>query len=176
VRSLFAPWLQRGDHFVLVGPEGAGKNMLLQHAFRALLPGVAVATVHCTSGTTAAQVIAQLRLSCTTVNTAQGRVLRPKTGLHYMLTTFKRVSRGGPNSAVKELRSVGHESRTFPTHRHARTYTRLHSNKFPRDALPGSRKKDRKQEALVSISSLLARAVSCHLHCVSRRPPRSSPG
>ncbi|KAJ4457360.1 putative Cytoplasmic dynein 2 heavy chain 1 [Paratrimastix pyriformis] len=80
VRSLFRPWLQSGEHFLLVGPEGAGKNMLLQDALTSLPCAAIVATIHCTTQTTAAQVITQLRQHCNSTNTAQGRVLRPKSG------------------------------------------------------------------------------------------------
>ncbi|KAA6325328.1 MAG: hypothetical protein EZS28_054081, partial [Streblomastix strix] len=34
LNSLFQLWIERGEHFLLVGPEGAGKHMLLRDALK----------------------------------------------------------------------------------------------------------------------------------------------
>jgi dynein heavy chain 2 len=63
--------------FILVGPEGCGKTMLLQNCF-SNLPNVRVATVNCSAQTTANHVIQKLMQTCQVFSTNQGRVLRPK--------------------------------------------------------------------------------------------------
>ena len=63
--------------FILVGPEGCGKTMLLQNAF-ASLTNVKVAMLNCSAQTVALHVIRKLQQMCQVFNTTQGRVLRPK--------------------------------------------------------------------------------------------------
>lgn len=63
--------------FILVGPEGCGKTMLLTNLF-ANLSSCKVAVVNCSAQTVAAHVIQKLRQMCQVFNTNQGRVLRPK--------------------------------------------------------------------------------------------------
>jgi hypothetical protein len=47
-----------------VGPEGCGKNSLLQHCFAALPPGVVVACVACSAQTTSTTIIQKLMQVC----------------------------------------------------------------------------------------------------------------
>ncbi|KAF5224389.1 Cytoplasmic dynein 2 heavy chain (DYNC2H1) [Trypanosoma cruzi] len=63
--------------FILVGPEGCGKTMLLTNLF-AGISGTRVATVNCSAQTEAIHVIQKLKQTCQMFNTNQGRVLRPK--------------------------------------------------------------------------------------------------
>ncbi len=81
------------EPFILVGPEGCGKSMLLKNCF-SQLRSTSVATIHCSSQTTAQHVIQKLHQSCAffTSNSGisilvsfeylltfnLGRVLRPK--------------------------------------------------------------------------------------------------
>eukprot|EP00743_Colponemidia_sp_Colp-15_P007052 GILK01007609.1.p1 GENE.GILK01007609.1~~GILK01007609.1.p1 ORF type:complete len:2172 (-),score=437.61 GILK01007609.1:43-6558(-) len=73
----FAPWLKSGEPFLVVGPEGCGKSLLLRHAFGEL-KSTQVATLHCNAQTTAQHVIQKLEQMCSMNSSAQGRVLRPK--------------------------------------------------------------------------------------------------
>jgi dynein heavy chain 2 len=52
------------EPFILVGPEGCGKTLLLTHCFAQLRPACSVATVHCSAQTTAAHVQAKLLEAC----------------------------------------------------------------------------------------------------------------
>eukprot|EP01116_Phalansterium_solitarium_P024805 TRINITY_DN91_c0_g1_i4.p1 TRINITY_DN91_c0_g1~~TRINITY_DN91_c0_g1_i4.p1 ORF type:complete len:4085 (+),score=2013.94 TRINITY_DN91_c0_g1_i4:171-12425(+) len=77
--DVILPWLRAGDPFILVGPEGSGKSMLMRHCF-AQLKATAICTVHCSSQTSAKHVIQKLNQSCGVFSGATGRVLRPKEG------------------------------------------------------------------------------------------------
>ena len=63
--------------FILVGPEGCGKTMLLTNLF-ATIPNSKTAIVNCSAQTVATHVIQKLKQMCQVFNTNQGRVLRPK--------------------------------------------------------------------------------------------------
>jgi hypothetical protein len=51
------------EPFILVGPEGCGKSMLLRNCF-SQLRSTSVATIHCSSQTTAQHVIQKLQQAC----------------------------------------------------------------------------------------------------------------
>ncbi|KAK3100036.1 hypothetical protein FSP39_013759 [Pinctada imbricata] len=75
----FAPWLQHDNKqpFILVGPEGCGKGMLLKHCFEQLR-STQVAVVHCSAQTNPTHVLQKLSQTCMILNTNTGRVYRPK--------------------------------------------------------------------------------------------------
>ena len=73
----FKVWLEKGDPFILVGPEGCGKNLMLRTAFKQLR-STSVATLFCNAQTTAQHVIQKLSSVCSQSTSTQGRVLRPK--------------------------------------------------------------------------------------------------
>jgi dynein heavy chain 2 len=77
--ATLAAWVKGPNYrpFILVGPEGCGKTMLLRNCF-ADVPGVRVAVVNCSAQTTANHVIQKLQQTCQVFSTNQGRVLRPK--------------------------------------------------------------------------------------------------
>lgn len=80
VQSLIMPWLKSGRPFVLVGPEGCGKAMVLEDCF-ARLRSTSVATLACSAQTTAANVIQKLAQCCGLPQSTGGiahRVLRPR--------------------------------------------------------------------------------------------------
>ena len=79
-QSLVTPWLESGKPFVLVGPEGCGKAMVLEDCF-SRLPSTAVASLTCSAQTTASNVIQKLAQCCGKPQSTAGsahRVLRPK--------------------------------------------------------------------------------------------------
>lgn len=82
--DIILPWLRNGDPFILVGPEGCGKSVLLRHCFDQL-KSTSVAILHCNSQTTAAHVIQKINQSCNMYNSNKGRVFRPKEGERLIL-------------------------------------------------------------------------------------------
>ncbi|KAK2946340.1 putative Cytoplasmic dynein 2 heavy chain 1 [Blattamonas nauphoetae] len=79
LQSLFRPWITNSNHFLLVGPEGAGKHMLLSDTVKSL-PGVEIAQINCSSQTSANQVAHSIKQHCLILSSAHGRTLRPKRG------------------------------------------------------------------------------------------------
>eukprot|EP00753_Platysulcus_tardus_P014516 PLAT4386.4.p1 GENE.PLAT4386.4~~PLAT4386.4.p1 ORF type:complete len:4448 (-),score=2754.09 PLAT4386.4:79-13422(-) len=75
-RDMVAPWVASMEPFILVGPEGAGKDLLLRHTFSAAK--AAVTTLHCNAQTTAEHVIQKIQQSCSLFSSNSGRVYRPR--------------------------------------------------------------------------------------------------
>ncbi|XP_075448514.1 cytoplasmic dynein 2 heavy chain 1 isoform X2 [Ascaphus truei] len=75
----FKPWLgvDTKQPFILVGPEGCGKGMLLRYAF-SKLRSTHIATVHCSAQTSSRHVLQKLTQTCLVISTNTGRVYRPK--------------------------------------------------------------------------------------------------
>ncbi|TRY75069.1 hypothetical protein TCAL_08574 [Tigriopus californicus] len=73
------PWLQPETQqpFLLVGPEGCGKSLILKDCFKKLR-STNVAVVHCSAHITPQHVIQKLSQVCLSVSSSNGRVLRPK--------------------------------------------------------------------------------------------------
>ena len=77
--AVIQPWLDNLEPFILVGPEGCGKSLLLTNMFKHI-KGASVATVHCSSQTVAKHIIQKLNETCNLFTTNKGRCLRPKEG------------------------------------------------------------------------------------------------
>ena len=89
--AMLAPWMERMEPFVLVGPEGCGKSLLLEYAFSALKQKTAVATITCSAQTSSVHVLQKLMQMCgAPVSTNDGRVLRPRDSERLVL--FLKVS------------------------------------------------------------------------------------
>ncbi|XP_076467409.1 LOW QUALITY PROTEIN: cytoplasmic dynein 2 heavy chain 1-like [Babylonia areolata] len=75
----FTPWLDSDNKqpFIIVGPEGCGKGLLLHHSFEHLR-STQVAMVHCSAQTGPDHVLQKLGQTCMVLNTNTGRVYRPK--------------------------------------------------------------------------------------------------
>ncbi|KAI8842138.1 dynein heavy chain and region D6 of dynein motor-domain-containing protein [Chytridium lagenaria] len=71
------PWLQHGHPFLITGPEGAGKQMILKHCFQRL-KSTSVAVIHCSAQTRSVHLLQRLSHMCIGATTNTGRVLRPK--------------------------------------------------------------------------------------------------
>jgi len=82
--DLFKGWLEAGDPFILVGPEGCGKSLMLRNAFKKLR-SVQVASLHCNAQTTAVNVLQKLLQVCAQSTSGQGRVLRPRESQRLIL-------------------------------------------------------------------------------------------
>ncbi|CAM9392956.1 unnamed protein product, partial [Phaeothamnion confervicola] len=97
------PWIESGESFILVGPEGCGKDMVIRHAFGGGGTGgfsgagagsggggaggggsgggarkVGMAVLHCSAQTTAEHVMSKIVQSCALFGTPEGRTYRPK--------------------------------------------------------------------------------------------------
>ena len=75
--SVIGGWVDRMEPFILVGPEGCGKNMLLRYVL-SLRRSTSVVTLHCNAQTTAAHVIQRIQQACSLYSTNAGRVYRPR--------------------------------------------------------------------------------------------------
>ncbi|KAL8004079.1 putative AAA+ ATPase domain, dynein heavy chain region D6 P-loop domain-containing protein [Plasmopara halstedii] len=75
--KLIEPWVDKMEPFILVGPEGSGKNMLIRQAFKNL-KNVTVSVLHCNAQTTADHVIHKIAQCCSLFSTPTGRVYRPR--------------------------------------------------------------------------------------------------
>ena len=75
--SMLQPWIKNCEPFILVGPEGCGKSMIITHAFRQR-KNVGVATLHCNAQTTADDVISKVAQTCSLFSSPEGRVYRPR--------------------------------------------------------------------------------------------------
>ena len=77
--AVVAPWMERMEPFVLVGPEGCGKSLLVQH-LAAQRRNTSLATLHCNAQTTAEHVVQKIRQGCSLFSANSGRVFRPREG------------------------------------------------------------------------------------------------
>ncbi|RDD40688.1 Cytoplasmic dynein 2 heavy chain 1 [Trichoplax sp. H2] len=77
--DIFNSWLDPNNRqpFILVGPEGCGKELLLHYCF-SQLRSCQVALIHCSSQTSPSHVIQKLNQMCIVISTNTGRVYRPK--------------------------------------------------------------------------------------------------
>lgn len=75
--ALLRSWLASTEPFILVGPEGCGKSMMINHAVRQK-KNVNIATLHCNAQTTADDVISKINQMCSLFSSPEGRVYRPR--------------------------------------------------------------------------------------------------
>ena len=75
--DMIQPWIQNFEPFILVGPEGCGKNMVIREAFRKQR-STQITTLHCNAQTTAEHVIMKIQQTCSLFSSPEGRVYRPR--------------------------------------------------------------------------------------------------
>ncbi|CAD5120552.1 DgyrCDS9119 [Dimorphilus gyrociliatus] len=80
------PWVQTKESqpFILVGPEGCGKTLLLQYCFDRMR-STQVATLFCSAQTGPEHVIQKLTALCTTIVTNTGKMMKPKDSENLVL-------------------------------------------------------------------------------------------
>jgi dynein heavy chain 2 len=87
--DLFRTWLADEQPFIVCGPQGAGKNLLIRHAInrfqRETDTNLSVATLHCNAQTSSKDVIGKLRQFCAVSTGMHGRIYRPKEGRRVIL-------------------------------------------------------------------------------------------
>lgn len=54
--AMIKPWLDRGDSFIVVGPEGCGKNLLIRNTIKQM-QSTQIAVIHSNAATSAFHVI-----------------------------------------------------------------------------------------------------------------------
>ncbi|XP_073518216.1 cytoplasmic dynein 2 heavy chain 1 isoform X2 [Phyllobates terribilis] len=107
----FRPWLgtDTKQPFILVGPEGCGKGMLLRYAF-SQLRSTHIATVHCSAQTTSRHILQKLTQTCLVISTNTGRVYRPKDCERLVLylkdINLPKPDKWGTNTLVAFLQQV----------------------------------------------------------------------
>ena len=57
--AMIQPWLEQGDSFILVGPEGCGKNLMIRNYIKNM-KSTQLAVIHCNAQTSAFHVIQKL--------------------------------------------------------------------------------------------------------------------
>jgi len=75
--DLVTKWVQDMEPFLLVGPEGSGKNLMMNYIFSSV-KSCQVATIHCSAQTTAVHVMQKLNQMCGVFSSTSGRVYRPR--------------------------------------------------------------------------------------------------
>ena len=75
--DMIQPWIDGFHPFILVGPEGCGKNMIIRETFRKQR-STQVTTLHCNAQTTAEHVIMKIAQTCSLFSSPEGRVYRPR--------------------------------------------------------------------------------------------------
>ena len=93
--QLITKWVDSNEPFVLVGPEGCGKSLLLNSVF-SRLKATQVATINCNAETTANHLMQKLRQMCTQSGSSQGKVYRPKDALK-LIVVLKDINLPRPN-------------------------------------------------------------------------------
>jgi dynein heavy chain 2 len=74
---MIQPWLENGDSFIVVGPEGCGKNLMIRNTIKQM-KSRQIAIIHCNAQTSAFHVIQKLNQMCSTSTGSQGKVYRPR--------------------------------------------------------------------------------------------------
>lgn len=75
--AMMESWITNMEPFILVGPEGCGKSMVITHAFRQKR-NIGVATINCNAQTTADNIISKIQQTCSLFSAPEGRVYRPR--------------------------------------------------------------------------------------------------
>ena len=65
------------EPFILVGPEGCGKDMMIRHAFKQRR-STTITVLNCNAQTTAADVVSKIDQTCSLFSAPEGRVYRPR--------------------------------------------------------------------------------------------------
>ncbi|CAN0545977.1 unnamed protein product, partial [Ectocarpus sp. 8 AP-2014] len=76
---MMEPWIENSEPFILVGPEGCGKDMIIRYAFSSESRiKTSITVLHCNARTTAEHVITKVAQTCSLFSAPDGRVYRPR--------------------------------------------------------------------------------------------------
>lgn len=107
------PWLQAGNRqpFLVVGPDGCGKSMLLKECF-AKIRSTQVAMIHCNAQTSPVHLVQKLQQACMTISggASGGRTLRPRDCENLVLylkdINLPKPDKWGTNQMIAFLQQV----------------------------------------------------------------------
>ena len=74
---MIMPWLENGDSFIVVGPEGCGKNLMIRNQIKQM-QSRQIAIINCNAQTSAFHVIQKLNQMCSQSTGSHGKVYRPR--------------------------------------------------------------------------------------------------
>lgn len=96
--SILVPWMAQGKSVLLVGPEGCGKQVLVEAAVERLRTKekVELCVIHCNAKTTSRDLLFKLRQLCLKGSCATGRILRPK-GCQRLVVVLKELNLPQPD-------------------------------------------------------------------------------
>ncbi|KAJ9599678.1 hypothetical protein L9F63_026474, partial [Diploptera punctata] len=95
--DVIEPWLNIDTQqpFLLVGPQGCGKSLILKHCF-SKLRSTEVAVIHCSAQITPQHVLQKLSQVCMVISSNTGRVYRPRNTDNLILY-FKDINLARPD-------------------------------------------------------------------------------
>ena len=76
--NIIKNWFCLNKPFLIIGPEGCGKSLLIQYLLQNCSEKYSVSIINCTSQTNSKSIIQKLYQSCIINNTSKGKTLRPK--------------------------------------------------------------------------------------------------
>ncbi len=96
--SVMVPWMTQGRSVLVVGPEGCGKEILVQATVETLRARekVEVCVIHCNAKTTSRDLLFKLKQLCLKGSCATGRILRPK-GCQRLVIVLKELNLPQPD-------------------------------------------------------------------------------
>ena len=148
--DVFRPWLtsKNVQPFLLVGPEGCGKELLLRYGFEQLR-SAQVSIIHCNAQTSAMHVIQKLTQVCMVISTNTGRVYRPRDSEKLILylkdINLPKPDKWGTSQLIAFLQQASHRiqytctyahtmhthtTHTRTQHKHTHTQTDTHMHAF----------------------------------------------
>ena len=95
-QAILRLWINYMEPILIVGPEGAGKNLLITNTLNEdkKLP---IATIHCNAQTKPLHVISKLADICAILTTAKGRTYRPKGSAKKAVLYLKDINLPSPD-------------------------------------------------------------------------------
>uniref|UniRef100_A0A8D8QIW2 Cytoplasmic dynein 2 heavy chain 1 n=2 Tax=Cacopsylla melanoneura TaxID=428564 RepID=A0A8D8QIW2_9HEMI len=103
------PWIQDSIPFIMQGPHGSGKSLILEHCL-SQLHGVVLATIHCSASISPQHLLHKLSHLCMTVSSTRGRVYVPnnceRVVLYFKDLNLARNDKWGSNMLVAFLQQI----------------------------------------------------------------------
>ncbi|XP_017783105.1 PREDICTED: cytoplasmic dynein 2 heavy chain 1 [Nicrophorus vespilloides] len=103
-------WFHVGneEHFLLVGPHGSAKTLILEYVVRELSE-TEIATIHCSAHVTPKYIIHKIIQNCLVVNSSKGRIYKPRRGnlvLYFKNLHLLKTDKWGTNMLIEFLQQL----------------------------------------------------------------------